>query len=73
MEQDENSIKKRLIKWGFFSLKYFTISSSRFRVGSSNSALITFGSRSSSVIDECCQRCFGKYHAPYRYLSDCSS
>jgi len=52
--------------------KYFTICSSRFRVTSSSSAFISFGSRSSSVTNECCQRFLGKYHAPYRYFrGDC--
>lgn len=54
-------------------MKYFTISSSRFRVVSSRSALIILGSRSSSLVNERCQRVFGKYHAPYRYFWDCDS
>jgi hypothetical protein len=49
-------------------MKYFTISSSRFRVTSSRSALMIFGSRSSALVNERCQRFFGKYHAPYRYF-----
>ena len=41
-----------------------TVCSSRLRVSSSNSALISFGSRSSSVVNERRQRFVGKYHAP---------
>jgi hypothetical protein len=53
-------------------MKDFTISSSRIRVSSSNSALIASGSRSSSVFNERRQRFFGKYQAPYRYFrGDC--
>ena len=73
MEQDEHSNTIRInTELREYQRKLFTICSSRFRVSSSNSALICLGSRSCSVVNERRQRFFGKYQAPYRYfLGDC--
>lgn len=73
MEQDEQSNTMRNnTEMREYQKKSFTICSSRFRVSSSNSALIALGSRSWSVVNERRQRFFGRYQAPYRYfLGDC--
>ncbi len=72
MQWSKPSILKIERKMMFDKVEDFTICSSRLRVSSSNSALISSGSRSSSVVNERRQRFFGRYHAPYRYfLGDC--
>jgi hypothetical protein len=69
MEQDElSNITKKNDELNIFDKIFYTSCSSRCRAGSSRSALICFGSRSSSVTNERCQRFRGKYHAPYRYF-----